>query len=127
MIKAYVFLALALGACAVTPSTPPIEPAALPVASMPPEQPRLLTPVEIVGDYAGKQMKLVIDGQTVFEGRGQLMRPEQRWIFQVQPGNAPADLALELENCAVYRGQISRTGGLQAVMIKGCVVALIGG
>lgn len=127
MIKASVFLALVLGACTATPSTPQIEPAALPVASMPPEQPRLLTPVEIVGDYAGKQMKLVIDGETVFEGRGQLMRPEQRWIFQVQPGNAPADLTLELENCAAYRGQIWRSGGLQAVMIKECSVTLIGG
>lgn len=93
---------------------------------MPPEQPRLLTPVEIVGDYAGKQMKLVIDGQTVFEGRGQLQRPGQRWIFQVQPGSAPADLMLELEGCAIYRTQVWRSGGLNAIIIQGCNVTQVG-
>lgn len=126
MIKSYVFLALVLGACTATPSTPQIEPAALPVASMPPEQPRLLTPVEIVGDYAGKQMKLVIDGQTIFEGRGQVSPPGVRWVTQVQPGSTPAALILELEGCAAYNGQIWRSGGLHLVRIEGCTVTLIG-
>ena len=105
MLRAFAFLALVLSACTTAPAP---DPQAAPAAPMPPERPAQLTPVEFVGDYAGKQMKLVIDGQTVFEGRGQLLQPGQRWILQVQPGSRPADLILDLEGCATYRTQVWR-------------------
>lgn len=110
-----------LGACATAPMPPAPE-----LASMPPEQPRLITPVEITGDYAGRPMKLTIDGRVVHDGPAEARPAGTRWIEEVAPGAYPAPLILELEGCPTYRAEISRTGGLHAVAINGCDVMLIG-
>ena len=110
-----------LSACAATPA--PLSVSAVP---MPPEVPRMETPVEIMGDYAGRVMKLTLDGRTVHDGRAESRPPGARWIEQVAPGRSPADLVLELENCPIYRAQVFRTGVLHAVSINGCNVMLIG-
>jgi hypothetical protein len=96
------------------------------LASMPPEVPRLETPVEIVGDYAGRMMRLVIDGQVIHDGRAEARAPGTRWLEQVAPGTAPAEVILEIENCPAYRSQIFRSGVLNAISINGCNVMLIG-
>jgi hypothetical protein len=122
MIRTHLAALMLLAACAATPAPQPG--AASP--SMPPEVPRPATPVEIMGDYAGRMMKLTIDGRVVQDGRADARPAGARWLEQVAPGSSPADLILELEGCAVYRAQIFRTGGLQAVSINGCNVMLIG-
>lgn len=114
---------LLLSACAAAPQPQPSAPE---LASMPPEQPLRMTPVQITGDYAGRNLRLTLDGRVVHEGRAEAKPDGERWIEEVGPGASPADLILELEGCAVYRSQIFRTGVLHAVAISGCNVTLIG-
>jgi hypothetical protein len=122
MMRLLLAATILLGACATAPA--PTTPSV--AAAMPPEVPRLETPVEIVGDCAGRVMKLTIDGRITQEGRAEARPSGTRWIEQVAPGRSPAELVLELENCPIYRTQISRNGVLNAISISGCNVMHIG-
>jgi hypothetical protein len=120
MIRTLLAAATLLTACASAPAPQ------LAAAPMPPEVPRPETPVEIMGDYAGRTLKLTLDGRVVHDGVAAARPPGRRWIENVAPGAAPAELILELETCPVYRTQVFRSGVLHAVSINGCNVMLIG-
>ncbi len=55
-------------------------------------QPPVITKLEVVGNHAGRMMKLTVDGQLEFEGRGHLDPPGVVWTLNVRPGGEPAPI-----------------------------------
>jgi len=105
-------LALAVGALAVAPA----------IAQAP-----TLTRLEVIGNHAGKQMKLAIDGEVVFEGYGHLDPPGVTWTLIVKPGDAPAPLELTIEPCETpFKAELPRDGKTHSLLIQGCDIKLLG-
>lgn len=113
------FLAMAAACCAcqqagvqVTQTSPPVT-----------VPPAAITKLEVVGNHAGRLMKLQVDGKVVFEGRGHLDPPGVTWTLNIQPGSTPAPVELTIEPCdAPFAAELPRNGGVHAVIIKGCEV-----
>lgn len=79
--------------------------------------------LEVVGNYAGRVLKLQVDGMTVFEGRGHLDPPGFTWAFNISPGPAVASAELTIEPCAApFAAKLPRNGKVHAVIIQDCDV-----
>jgi hypothetical protein len=88
-------------------------------------KPQAITKLEVVGNHAGRMMKLAVDGVVVFEGRGHLDPPGVTWTLDIQPGDGPAKLMLEIEPCEKSFGlALPRDGQTYALIIQGCAVEL---
>lgn len=81
------------------------------------------TRLEVLGNYAGRLLKLQVDGKTVFEGRGHLDPPGFTWAFNILPGSALASAELTIEPCAApFAAKLPRNGKVHAVIIQDCDV-----
>lgn len=109
-----------MAACGHASAQPPddtvaVEPPALPA----------ITKLEVVGNHAGRLMKLAIDGKVVFEGRGHLDPPGVTWTHSVSSGGGPAPIELQIEPCeAPFKADMARDGGVHALIIQDCEIRL---
>lgn len=89
-------------------------------------QPPTLSKLEVVGNYAGRVMKLTVDGKVEYEGRGHLDPPGVTWRINVLPGAEPAPVELEIEPCEQpVRASMPRDGATYALIIQGCDIRLV--
>lgn len=91
-------------------------------------QPSLMSKLEVVGNHAGRMMKLHVDGKLVFEGNGHLDPPGVTWTLNVAPGSEPAPIELTIEPCeAPFKADVPRNGGVHTLIIQGCDVKIVRG
>lgn len=84
-----------------------------------------VTKLEILGDYAGRKLKLTVDGRVEWDGYGHLNPPGMSWFITVPPGAAPAPVELQIEQCEeLFEAEMPRDGGVYALIIQGCDIAL---
>lgn len=104
-----------LAGCGHAAAQPPVDPA--PVSAS--------TRLEILGNYAGRKLKLTVDGRVEWDGYGHLNPPGMSWIITVKPGDAPAPIELQIEQCeAPFTAEMPRDGGEHALIIQGCEIKL---
>jgi hypothetical protein len=88
-------------------------------------QPPQASKFEIVGNHAGRMLKLTVDGKVIFEGRRHLEPPGMTWIVDVPPGLEPAPLELAIEPCEQpFRAVVPRDGKTWALVIQACDIKL---
>lgn len=76
---------------------------------------------EIVGNHAGRLLKLTVDGKVIFEGRRHLEPPGMTWIVDVPPGLEAAPLELQIEPCeAPFKASVPRDGKQRLLVIRNC-------
>lgn len=83
------------------------------------------TRLEIVGNYAGRALKLEIDGKVVFEGYGHLEPPGVTWTLTLSGESDPAPLKLDQQDCETFSASIPRDGKVHTLLIQGCEVKLL--
>ena len=112
VVMSAALVALAGAAMAQTLDQPPVAPT--------------LTKVEVLGNYAGRQLKLTVDGRVEWDGYGHLNPPGMSWFITVKPGEAPALVELQMEQCeAPFRAEMPRDGGAYALIIQDCDARLV--
>lgn len=108
---------IALAAC--------VQAAAQPLQA--PGQVTATTRLEILGDYAGRKLKLTVDGRVEWDGYGHLNPPGMSWFITVEPGQAPVPVELQIEPCTEpFKATFPRDGETRALIIQGCDVKLPG-
>ena len=84
-----------------------------------------VTKLEILGNYAGRKLKLTVDGRVEWDGYGHINPPGMSWFITVQPGEAPAPVELQIEACEEpFVAEMPRDGGLYALIIQDCAIKL---
>lgn len=85
----------------------------------------MVTKLEILGNYAGRKLKLTVDGRVEWDGYGHLNPSGMSWLVTVQPGEAPAPVELQIETCEEpFVAEMPRDGGLYALIIQDCAIKL---
>lgn len=84
-----------------------------------------LTRIEILGNYAGRKLKLTVDGRVEWDGYGHLNPPGMSWFITVQPGEGPAPIELQIDQCeGSFKTEVPRNGQEFALIIQGCEIKL---
>jgi hypothetical protein len=89
----------------------------------PPGSAPLLTRVEVVGNYAGRDMVLKIDGRVEYQGRGQLHPPGMSWTIPTANLGKPSTLELTIEPCpAPFSATYEQDGVQRYLVIQDCEI-----
>lgn len=89
-------------------------------------QPQAGAKLEVLGDYAGRKLKLTVDGKVEWDGYGHLNPQGMSWFITVNPGDTPAPIELQIEPCEQpFTADIPRDGATRALIIQGCEIRLV--
>jgi len=100
--------------------------AAGPALGETPREPPLLTKIEVVGDYAGRNMLLRIDGRVEYEGRGQLHPPGMTWTIPTPNLGKTSIIELTIEPCTdTFKADYEQDGVQRALIIQNCDIRLV--
>lgn len=97
------------------------------IAQVPVQQatPSAVTRIEVLGNYAGRKIKLIIDGRVEWDGYGHLNPPGVSWLIDVKPGEAPAPIEVQIDQCETpFKEEMPRDGKTHALIIQGCDIKL---
>jgi hypothetical protein len=81
--------------------------------------------IEILGNYAGRKIKLTVDGRVEWDGYGHLNPSGMSWFIDVKPGEAPVPIELQIDQCETpFKEAVPRDGKTHALIIRGCEIRL---
>ncbi|MGE0740557.1 MAG: hypothetical protein AB7O98_04380 [Hyphomonadaceae bacterium] len=129
----FIVLALALGACATATAQtePPHEhPAPVELPAPGSHQPGGLetraAQMQIIGDYADREIRLLFNEEVAFEGRRAHSHTGESWRVDLPPGEGFFTIDLTIEPCEQpYRTRIMPDSAMPTLRIEGCHIVLL--